>query len=165
MAKARKNKRGFTFENRINLSDWAFNRLEYKQADALEKFEESIHRHIEKERKKLESSLGSVERQIRSMASEALQISFEKEIDALFCSLQDQPEMMRICFGDFSEDGYYVYIDLKAAIKECLLDNCAKDGYLRDDVAPAMMKFADMLANLEREIRNAIRPKDGKEGL
>lgn len=164
MTKTRKNKRGFTFENRINLSDWAFNRLEYKQADALERFEESIQRHVEKERKKLEASLGLVERQARSMASEALQISFEKEICAIFCSPQDQPEVMRICFDDFSEDGYYVNIDLKAAIKDCLLDNCAKDGYLRDDAASAMMNFADMLADLEREVRNAIRPKDEKEG-
>jgi len=158
MAKQRTNKRGFVFENKIDLSNWVFNRLDFKAEDAFSAFEDNIVKTIEKEREKLEQKLGRTEEKIKKIASEALQITFEKSVTVGFWEVYSKPEMLSIYFDDFSQDGYEVSIDLKKAIRDCLLDFCDDDGYVRNDVEDVMIKFADMLKNLENEVRTAIRP-------
>jgi len=160
MAKQRTNKRGFVFEDKIDLSQWIFNHLEMNEEDAFSAFEENIVKAIEKERKKLEDKFGLAETRIRKIASTALQIAFEKNISAGFWEVHSKPEIINIHFEDFAEDGYEVKIDIKKAIKDCLLDLCGKDGYVHESEEAVVIKFANMLKGLENEVRTAIRPKN-----
>ena len=160
MTKARKNSRGFRFEHKIDLSKWVFNALDYDTEKAFDDFEEGVQKSIEKEREKLNKRLGSVEKKIMRVASEALQISFEKNISVGFWEVYSKPELLHINFEDFSEDGYNVSVNLKEAIRDCLLDFCGKDGYVRENDEWVMIQFADMLKELETEVRTAIKPKE-----
>lgn len=160
MAKERSNKRGFVFEDKIDLSQWEFNHLDYAYEEAFYDFEEAVQKSIEKERKKLTRRLGSAEKKIRKIASEALQITFEENILACFWQIHEKPEILNLFFHDFAMDGYMVGIDLKKAIKDCLLENCAADGYIYEQNEKMMLKFSDMLKELENEVRTAIRPKE-----
>lgn len=160
MKKQRKNNNGFVFENKIDLTDWDFNRLEESQYEALCAFEEGIQKAIEKEREKLRQKLGMIEHKARKIASEALQIAIEKNVDAYFWEINDKPELLRIDFSDFSVDGYSIQVDLKKAVKDCLLSLCSKDGYIHDKDANIAIKFADMLKELETEVRTAIKLKE-----
>jgi len=160
MAKQRTNKRGFVFENKIDLSQWIFNHLEMNEEDAFREFEDNIVKAIEKERKRLEDKLGSAETRVRKIASTALQIAFEKNISAGFWEVHSKPEIINIHFEDFAEGGYEVKIDIKKAIKDCLIGLCDNDGYILKSEEAAVIKFANMLKSLENEVRTAIRPKN-----
>jgi len=156
----RENKNGFVFENEFNLSDWYFPEMEDQQIEAFEAFEEEIENSAKIALEKLKEKIGDLEYQTRKIASEALRISFEQNISAHLWSISSNPELITIHFRDFAEDGYSVEVDLKKAIKQCLLNCCDDDGYAYSHLETSIIKFADMLKELEEEVRTAIRPKD-----
>lgn len=165
MAKQRKNKKGFFFENKIDFSMWDFNAIDNHLYDAMKSFEDSMEKSLEKATETLRKKIGSADMRARQIASEALQISFERELTAYFFDLQDEPHIITIYLSDICEGGYEVKLNLKDSIKEALLCRCAKDGYVYDGSEEPILKFADMLKELENEIRTAIRPKEENDNV
>ena len=159
MVKKRKNKKGFVFENKIDFSMWDFNTIDNELYDAERSFEDSMEKALKKATETLRKKIDRADMRARKIASEALQIAFERELTAYFWDLQDEPEMLTIYLSDICEDGYEIKLNLKTSIKEALLCRCAKDGYVHDESEGPILKFADMLKDLENEIRTAIRPK------
>ena len=159
MPKKRKNKNGFVFENKIDFSMWDFNTIDNELYDASRSFEDSMEKALKKATETLRKKIDRADMRARKIASEALQIAFEREINAYFFDLQDEPEMLTIYLSDICEDGYEIKLNLKTSIKEALLCRCVKDGYVHDESEGPILKFADMLKELENEIRTAIRPR------
>lgn len=160
MAKQRKNSRGFIFQNKLDLSRWEFNAIEGEMDDAFRKFEDAMEKTIEKEQEKLRNRIENTEKRIKRIASEALEITFEKEIRCGFWEINNHPERLTIQMDDLAEDGYYVELDIREAIHDMLLNCCGKDGYLIEDFEKSVSAFAEMLDKISSELKTAVRPKE-----
>jgi hypothetical protein len=160
MAKQRKNKSGFVFENKIDFTNWDFTSIEHQLEDAIRAFEDSMEKAVEKSTEALRRKIDRADMRARKIVAEALQISFERELTTYFWDVYGEPEILTIYLSDLCEDGYEIKLDLKAAIKQALINRCDKDGYAYEESEPAIIKFADMLKELENEVRTAIRPKE-----
>jgi len=160
MTKQRKNGRGFSFEGKIDLAEWDFNRLDWQSSDAFDRFREDVEKGIEKAQDRLVKSLGRPEQKVRKIASEVFQIVFEREAICGFWSDSDNPQIMTILFSDISEDGYTVELDIKKAIHHYLLQRCDKDGFVSVEEESSVIRFAMMLDDISHGLKTAIRPKE-----
>jgi hypothetical protein len=156
-------KKAFLFNGNVDLSQWDFNRIEWKERDALEEFISAIDLKLEKETKKLHKKLRRNDEYVRKIISETFEILLEDSITAGFWDMSAHPEIMTIYFGGLAEDGYEVELDLREAIREALLRQCdTKDGYVEKENEQRILKFAQMLDELSAELRTAIRPEENK---
>lgn len=162
MTKIRKGRNGLSFENKIDLSRWEFNAIEGEMDDAFRQFEEALEEVIEKEQEKLRNKIQTTEDRIKRIASEALEISFEREMTCGFYEVEDHPEKLTIYLSDFAEDGYYLSLDIREAIKDLLLEHCSeKDGYIQSESeAKSLLNFAKMLDEMSHEIKTAVRQEN-----
>lgn len=159
MARKSKNKHGITFEGKMDLSRWDFNRIEFLESDARSDMKEKIEKCIEKALDEYWKKIEPTDARIRKIASEALQISFEKEAEADFCNLNTKPELITLWLSDFAEDGYSVTINLKEIVKHAVLSRCYSDGYVMEEFASAMNKFSEMFSELAEYTKTSVRPK------
>jgi hypothetical protein len=156
---AKRKKGAFTFEGKIDLTNWDFNRLDWQDRDAISEFQSSIEKFFEEKTEELFEALRNDEDRVLKIASEALQIVFEHEISLGFWHLTERPEVLTIHLNDLSADGYEVEVNLKEQIRDELLERCdPKDGYITPHYEKSLLGFADMLEELVNEIRTAIRP-------
>lgn len=160
MAKKERSKRGFTFEQKIDLSSWDFNHLDSNLYEAQQKMIERTEKSIEKHLNKYIKDVGSIDGNIRKIASQALQITFEKEISAYFLDLDSNPELITIGMSDFAEDGYTVKININEIVEDAIKDRCDYDGYVHDECAEGVLNLSKMLEKLAEYARTAVRPKE-----
>lgn len=159
MAKRTRSKRGFTFEEKIDLSQWDFNRIADKEYDARIEAQEKLEKYFEKSADEYFKKLGSIEDRIRKIASEALQITFEKEVSAGFWNITKNPELMTVGFRDFAEDGYSVMVNINEVVEDTIRGLCDRDGYIQEELAEGVLKFSGMLEKLAEYAKTAVRPK------
>jgi hypothetical protein len=156
---AKRKKGAFTFEGKIDLTKWDFNRLDWQDRDAISEFQSSIEKFFEEKTDELFEALRNDEDRVLKIASEAVQIAIEDEIYVNFWHLTERPEVLTIHLNDLSADGYEVEVNLKEQIRDELLERCdPKDGYILPEYEKSLIGFADMLDGLVNEIRTAIRP-------
>ena len=105
---AKRKKGAFTFEGKIDLTKWDFNRLDWQDRDAISEFQSSIEKFFEEKTDELFEALRNDEDRVLKIASEALQIAIEDEIYVNFWHLTDRPEVLTIHLNDLSADGYEV---------------------------------------------------------
>jgi len=157
-----KSKKAFKFSGEIDLTQWVLPKSERLVDEALEKMQNNIEKEIEKQFEKLSEEIGDMQNFARQIASESLNISFQKGLTANFWHLSGKPEIITISFEDFCEDGFDCEFDLKKAINEVILDRCAKDGYIDQNYAEDVISLAKMLRECAEIVETAIRPKDNK---
>lgn len=158
MPKKTRSKRGFTFEEKIDLSQWDFNRIADKEYDARRETQEKLERYFEKSVDEYLKKLGPIEDRIRKIASEALHIAFEKEISAGFWNLTEHPELMTVGLRDFAEDGYSVMVNITEVVEDTVRGLCDDDGYVQEEFAEGMARLSKILSDLAEYTRDSVRP-------
>ena len=154
-------KKAFTFNGNVDVSKWDFNRIEWKEKDAIENFISAIDLKLEKETQKLYKKLRRNDDYVRKIISETLEIMMEESITAGFWNMSQYPEIMTILFRGLAEDGYEIELDLREAIRDVLVNHCdPKDGYVEKENEQRVLNFAQMLDELSTELKTAIRPKE-----
>ena len=154
-------KKAFLFNGNVDLSQWDFNRIEWKEKDAIEDFISAIDLKLEKETQKLHKKLRRNDDYVRQIISETFEIILEQSITAGFWNIRERPEIVTILFRGLAEDGYEVELDLREAIRDVLLNHCnSKDGYVEKENEAKILKFAQMLDELSTELKTAIRPEE-----
>lgn len=159
MAKAKRSKRGFTFEEKIDLSQWDFNRIADKEFDARMKVQQKLGKYFEKSIDEYLKKLGPIEDRIRKIASEAMQITFEKEVSAGFWDMIEHPELMSVGLRGITEDNYSVMVNINEVVEDTILGLSDDDGYVEEEFSEGMLKFSEILDRLAKRAKAAVRPK------
>ena len=154
-------KEAFTFEGKIDLTEWDMPTTEGLVDDICENINDKISVEVEKQLKRVKDKLGDITYFARQIAAEALQISFQKGIGAHFWSIPGQPEIITIDFEDFNVDGFTCEINLRQAVEEAILRRCANDGYLHPEYEAEMISFANMLRECANIVETSVYRKNG----
>lgn len=154
----------FTFEGKIDLSGWDIPGMESSVDDARRAFEKTMEKALEEATDKLFEDIGSIEERVKETASEAVRIVFEEDITAGFYTLGEHPEWLSIHMPSLNYGDYMVELDIRAAVKETLLDCCdEKDGYVQTEYEKSILGFAKMFEEMAAELKAAIRPDEGDD--
>lgn len=156
-------KEAFTFEGKIDLTEWDMPTTEGLVEDICDNMNEVISAEVEYQLKRVKDKVGDITHFARQIASEALQISLQKGIGAHFWSIPSQPQIITIDFEDFNVDGFTCEINLRQAIEEAILDRCEQDGYVSKDSEEEMLSFAKMLRECAEIVETSLRPNAGEK--